>query len=236
MFKEMNIVNLLFPRRCPVCDKPVKTGEGLCCVKYRGRFRVIESPFCLKCGKPLSEEREEFCADCKKGRHLYRSGRALYEYESAAEAIFRFKYGRRQEYAAFFGREMAEKLNNFILQVSPDGLLPVPLSRERYLKRGYNQAALLAKEIGSILQIPVYDKIIRRVRNTVPQKELNPAERQNNLKRAFKIAQNDVKLSTIIIVDDIYTTGSTINALTEVLFAAGVKQIYFIALSAGSGM
>lgn len=74
------------------------------------------------------------------------------------------------------------------------------------------------------------------MRNTVPQKELNAAERQNNLKKAFKIASNDVKLSTIIIVDDIYTTGSTIDALTEALQSAGAKKVGFVSLSTGSGM
>ena len=114
--------------------------------------------------------------------------------------------------------------------------MPVPLSRKRLHTRGYNQAALLAKELGKCLDIPVWEHAVSRVRNTVPQKELNAAERQNNLKKAFKIASNDVKLSTIIIVDDIYTTGSTIDALTEVLQNAGAKKVGFVSLSTGSGM
>lgn len=197
---------------------------------------MIRSPFCLKCGKPLTDDRKEYCADCRTGRQLYHSGRALYEYESVSDAVFRFKYGGRREYAAFFGQEMAAELGGFIRKSSPDGLLPVPLSKKRFSDRGYNQAALLAGEIGRRLKIPVYDHLVRRIKNTVPQKELNAAERQNNLKKAFKIAENDVKLSTIMIVDDIYTTGSTVNALAEVLLAAGVKEVRFISLSTGSGL
>ena len=236
MFRKKNPVELLFPRRCPVCDEPVPLKEGLCCKACRGKLQKIRDPYCLRCGKPLSDATREYCADCGKTKHLYVRGRSLYEYESAAPAIYRFKYGGRQEYATFFGQELAEEPGRFITDFSPQALVPVPLSRKRLHTRGYNQAALLAKELGKCLDIPVWEHAVSRVRNTVPQKELNAAERQNNLKKAFKIASNDVKLSTIIIVDDIYTTGSTIDALTEVLQNAGAKKVGFVSLSTGSGM
>jgi len=78
--------------------------------------------------------------------------------------------------------------------------------------------------------------MVRRVRNTVPLKLLDPAERQKNLKKAFIIAQNDVKLKKAIIVDDIYTTGSTIDELTETLKENGTEKVYFLTLSAGAGI
>ncbi len=227
---------LLFPGRCPVCDGIVSMGEGLICRCCRGRLIQAGEPFCLQCGKPLQREEQEYCGDCESKKHLYTSGRALYEYESAAGVIYRFKYGGRQEYADFLGREMAVRMESFIRGTMPDGLVPVPLSRKRLNRRGYNQAALLAKVIGEKLDIPVYDKLVVRIRDTVPQKELNAAARQNNLKKAFKIAENDVKLSTIILVDDIYTTGSTIDAVAEVLLQAGVQKVYYIALAVGTGI
>jgi len=82
----------------------------------------------------------------------------------------------------------------------------------------------------------VETELIKRVRKTAPMKDLSASERQNNLKRAFKICRNDVKLSTIVIIDDIYTTGSTIDAMSYELRRAGVKHIYFIALSIGRGL
>lgn len=106
---------------------------------------------------------------------------------------------------------MAEELGSFIRKVEPDGLIPIPLHWKRLRSRGYNQAQILAEEIGRLLQIPVYSKLLKRGRNTVPMKKLNGAERQNNLKRAFNVAGNDVKLKRVIIVDDIYTTGTTIE-------------------------
>lgn len=227
-------VSLLFPARCPVCDEAVRRRDGRICRDCRSRLKMVEEPFCLSCGRPLPEEKEQYCADCASKKHKYIRGRALYEYESAAESIYRFKYGGRREYAEFFGREMAEKLEGYIRKVSPDALVPVPLSRKRFGGRGYNQAQLLAEVMGGELGIPVHTHLAARVRDTLPQKDLNAQERQNNLKKAFKIIENDVKLSTIIIIDDIYTTGSTIDALAEVFWQSGVKKVYFATLSVGS--
>ena len=238
--------NLLFPPRCPVCDKPVpivpvrpivpfgpKKTE-LICPGCKNKLVPIGEQVCFYCGKPLPEE-EELCSGCRKERPLYKRGRALYSYDSAAASIYRFKYGGKREYAIFFGREMARELEDFICRVNPDGLVPVPLSDRRLRTRGYNQAALLAEEIGRRTGIPVYSRLVRRIRDTKPQKGLNAKERQNNLKKAFKIAQNDVKLSTIIIIDDIYTTGSTVNAVAKVLLEVGVREVYYMALAIGEG-
>ena len=86
------------------------------------------------------------------------------------------------------------------------------------------------------MNIPVYTNLLLRVKNTTPLKQLNPAERQNNLKKAFNIAENDVKLSTIILIDDIYTTGSTMDEAADVLLRHGVQRVYFITLACGAGI
>ena len=163
-------------------------------------------------------------------------GRALYEYESVALSIYRFKYGGRREYADFFGEQMAEYLGNFIRSVEPDALIPIPLHRRRKAVRGYNQAELLARALGKRLGIPVYADFMVREKNTAPLKYENPEERQNNLKKAFNILQNDVKLKRVMIVDDIYTTGSTMDEAARVLKGVGVQEIYFVTLACGAGV
>lgn len=131
---------------------------------------------------------------------------------------------------------MARILGKRILALHPDALVPVPIHAEKKRQRGYNQAELIAAELGRLLHVPVETKLIKRVQKTKPMKDLSAQERQNNLKRAFKICKNDVKLNTIIIIDDIYTTGSTIDAMAHELRLAGVKYIYFAALAIGNGM
>ncbi|MCM1101280.1 MAG: ComF family protein [Clostridium sp.] len=229
------VKQMLFPLRCPVCDGIVTPRGAGICPDCAPRLKLLTPPYCLKCGKKLRDERE-FCADCSGASHVFDRGRALYEYESAAGSIYRLKYGGRQEYADFLGEEMARYLGAFVGETAPDALIPIPLHPARQRGRGYNQAALLAESVGRRLDVPVRAKYLSRVRNTKPLKYLNPKERQNNLKRAFNIDQNDVKLKTVILVDDIYTTGSTMDEAAATLKAGGVERVYFIALACGAGV
>lgn len=233
----MNFIKeLLFPRRCPVCDGIVGFRKQGVCEKCEGKLVPVREPWCCKCGKPLRQEEREFCYDCTKKKHFYSRGRAVFTYDSAAQSIYRFKYGRRQEYADFYGKAAADLLAEEKELKKAEALVPVPLHASRMRQRGYNQAALFAKVLGKEWGIPVREDLVIRGRNTQPLKQLNPVQRQNNLKKAFKIIQNDVKLNTIIIVDDIYTTGSTIDAISHELSRHGVHTVYFVTLAVGKGI
>lgn len=232
---QKSILQGLFPLRCPVCDGIVVPAGEKVCKTCAGKYRVVSQPYCLKCGKKIADD-EPYCRDCQSGSHLFTRGRALYEYEEIAPAIYRLKYQGRQEYASFLGQELEVQLGDFIRQCAPDAILPVPLHKNRQRKRGYNQAALLARELGTRMGIPVLENYILRTRDTQPMKQLKPKERQNNLKKAFIIKTNDVKLNTTMIVDDIYTTGATMDAMAEVLLDNGVQNVYFVALAAGTGI
>ncbi len=227
-------VRLLFPTRCPVCDRPVKPANAQACRKCLPKLDYIRPPFCMKCGKPLSTE-VEYCADCARRGHWYDRGVCLYGYRSARKMIYRFKYAGRREYADFLGDQMAAYLGRVILSWRPDALVPVPLHRERERVRGYNQALLLARRLGWRLGIPVCEGWLIRGRNTAPQKLLDSRQRQNNLIGAFKLTGSAVKLRTIVIIDDIYTTGSTIDEIALLCRQNGVQRVYFAALSIGSG-
>ena len=112
-------------------------------------------------------------------------------------------------------------------------MIPVPMYRKKQRLRGYNQAELLAREIADQRNLPLICDLVLRVKNTKPQKELEGKDREENLKKAFIITKNDVKLRKILIVDDIYTTGSTVDAIAEVLKKSGVEEIYFLSLCIG---
>lgn len=230
------VITLLFPRRCPVCDEPVRPWNALVCSECTPKLSYMEPPYCLKCGKHIGNYEKEYCADCFAHKHLFDSGRALFSYRSVSASIARFKYRGRREYAACYAACMADRLGEFIASCKADALVPVPLHKSRLKKRGYNQAQVLAEELSACTGIPVRADLIERAKKTVPMKDLSAAERQNNLKKAFKMRYNDVKLDIIIIVDDIYTTGSTIDAMCRELKKAGVERIYFISLAIGSGI
>ncbi len=226
---------LLFPLRCPICDEPVRTFGEKICPECMTKKKMLVTPYCMKCGKKLHDD-EEYCGDCHKLNHIFARGRALYEYESVAASIYRFKYSGRQEYGDFYGEELAFYLGDFIREVQPDALIPIPLHVRRKRRRGYNQAAVLARVLGKQMDIPVRENYLIRVKNTTPLKRLNPKERQNNLKKAFIIRQNDVKLKKVMLVDDIYTTGSTMDEAARTLMDSGVEAVYFVALACGAGV
>lgn len=234
--KIEKIVNLVYPRRCPVCDDLVPMGQELICRECKEKIRYIGSPRCRKCGKQLYDENVIFCNDCEKRKHFYDNGYALYDYRSMKSSIYRFKYSKRSEYAQYYAKDMYDHLTQEISRMEADALIPIPLHKTRQNKRGYNQAEVLAQELSKLTGIPCYSNLIKRVKNTVPQKELDTCERQNNLKKAFLIHSDVVKLNKTIVVDDIYTTGSTVDAVARELRQHGVGKVYYLALCIGEGM
>jgi ComF family protein len=230
------LINLIYPLRCAVCDDIVPVGEGLICSDCRIRPRYIHEPRCRKCGRGLDDNAKVYCNDCLNKKHVYDYGYSLYDYNSMKLSIYRFKYMGRCEYAKFYANDICQRLAGEIQRMNADALIPVPIHKSRQRERGYNQAEELSVEISRLTGIPVYNNIVERVKDTIPQKELNPMERQNNLKKAFNIAQNVVKLNKTIIIDDIYTTGSTIDAVAVELRNIGVKEVYFLTLCIGEGI
>lgn len=240
--KQMkNVWDMIFPVRCPVCDKPVpyyERKEGIC-GNCRKKLPIILNNRCYKCGRSIGKEEQELCQDCRtKGKvHFYTRGLSLCSYNDIMrESIYRMKYGGRKEYADAYGRLMAKQFCGAVKRAGVDGIIPVPLHPKRKNQRGYNQAAVLARAFGEEAGIKVYEDYVARIIHTPPMKSLSAQERQNNLKRAFKIGQNDVKLKVTIVIDDIYTTGSTIDAVAKVLIEAGVLRVYFITLAIGEDM
>lgn len=227
--------DLVFPRRCPVCDRPVRPFGALICRTCEGMLQRVQAPVCRRCGKQLHSAAENLCRDCRVLSHVFERGNTVFTYHSAAGGIFRFKYKGRQEYGTYYGRCMARKLLESTDGGAgrPDFLVPVPVSARRLKKRGYNQALVLAREISRQTGIPVREDVLRRVTDTLPMKNMTPAERQNNLKKAFQAFGNDVELNSIMLIDDIYTTGATMDACAHALYRQGARRVCFITLAAG---
>ena len=236
-----NIRDLVFPVRCPVCDRPVyyfERKDGICS-RCRNCLPIIKNNRCYKCGRALAGNEKELCRDCqiRKSTHLYARGLVLCSYNDVMrESIYRMKYQGRREYAEAYGKLLAKQFGPAMKRAGIEGIIPVPLHPKREYERGYNQAALLAETLGEETGIKVFEDYVMRIRHTPPMKSLSAGERQNNLKKAFKIGQNDVKLRVPIVIDDIYTTGSTIDAVAKVLIEAGVSRVYFITLAIGEDL
>lgn len=232
---EKKILDFVYPPRCPGCDRLLIPGDCICedCSKT---IKRVTEPVCKRCGKPMENPRKEYCADCFGKKHQYRQGKAVFIYEgNIKQSMYRFKYSNKREYADFYAVEAANLYADWIKRRQIEVIIPIPMYRKKQRRRGYNQAEVFAKALGRELGITVDTKVVKRVRDTIPQKELNDKERRHNLKNAFQLVPNIVRYKEILLVDDIYTTGSTMDAVTEVLLSAGVKNVYYICISIGMG-
>lgn len=227
---------ILFPKRCPVCHEVVEDRGHLVCVICRTRLVEVTGNFCQKCGKPLLMGEQEYCMDCLRKKHWFDKGRAAFVYdETMRRSIAMYKYKGRKEYAAFYAEELLRRCAKEMLLWKGEVLIPIPLHPSRRRKRGFNQAELLALWLSKKSRIPVDRHLLLRTKHTHTQKELSGQERLANLKDAFSIRKGAIPYKNIILVDDIYTTGSTIDAAARILKENGAHKVYFLCICVGKG-
>lgn len=232
---------ICYPPRCVICDGILEPGETGIHRNCQKKLYPVKEPLCMHCGKPVSLEKYEYCPDCSRklragGEDTITQGKALYLYQGEIKkSMYRLKYANRREYGAYFAKEAYERYGEWIKQCGIEVLIPVPMYRKKEKQRGYNQAKVFAKELSYRTKLPIDGNFVYRIRNTAPQKELNDLNRKNNLKNAFHIPKNIVKYNRILLIDDIYTTGSTADELATTFHKNGVEVVYFMSICIGAG-
>ncbi len=232
-------VSLLFPRRCPVCGEIVAPQGEKICPGCRTKLSFVSGSLCMKCGKELTFEDGEYCLDCMRRRRTFDRGAALLNYnEVSARSMAQIKYKNKREYLDFYSEEMVKRLGKRMVRMHPDALIPVPVHPARKRVRGYNQAEELARRLSEQTGLPVCADVLVRSKKTAPQKELTPEQRLKNLEQAFSVKEEKLEelwpdLDSVILVDDIYTTGSTIEACARVLKRAGIGTVSFVSICIG---
>lgn len=199
---------------------------SLICRECLKELSFVRYPICRKCGKQVLTETQKICYDCSRTNRSFSANRALLNYDdNARRCMVGIKYKNHREHVELFGKMMARRLGDFIIGENPDYLIPVPVHPSRLRARGYNQAELLAKVIGSELGIPTRTDILYRKKQTEAMKSLNPLERLANLDEAFAIEKDNIPSKTrrVMLVDDIYTTGATIETCSKILCSAGLE-------------
>lgn len=231
----------IYPPRCALCGNIITPKGHLVCSDCALKVKLIEEPRCKCCSKPVESQEQEFCMDCaKRERTWFERGFALWHYSTVMQqSIAQFKYHHRKEYVRFYADSFVRAYGDMILALDLDGLVPVPVHWTRYIQRGYNQAEVLARAIGRELDIPVYADLLVRNKKTVAQKQLDSHQRSANLEGAFSFSHQwgnrTNGINKIMIIDDIYTTGATMNFCAKVLRQAGIDQVYFGVLCIGAG-
>ncbi len=236
--KITKLLKLFWPEVCPFCGKV--SAQGICgeCRKKTDRLKVRE-PKCMKCGKPVKDAEQEYCRDCLDARHEYDRGAALWVHKPPVNtSVYQFKFHNRRSFGSFYAKEMAAEYGEALAGWGIDIIIPVPLYPGKYKKRGYNQAAVLARELGKVLDIPVEERLLKRIRETAPQKNLTPRKRRQNLNGAFSVEKRRrvfLKSRSVLLTDDIYTTGSTVDEEAKTLKKAGAEKVFYLAISIGQG-
>lgn len=234
-YSRQAAADLLFPRRCPVCGGVAMPKGRLICPACLKQLSFVSSPACMKCGKEIGIREQEYCADCIRRKKSFTRGFALLNYDSrAAASMAAVKYHNKREYLDFYARAAALRFGKQFRQAGIQVIVPVPVHASRLKARGFNQAAVLAEKLSAELGIP-WEELLIRVKKTDPQKSLGSAERLKNLRGAFEAEQEAGKWERVLLVDDIYTTGSTAEICSRALLKTGVKQVFVFAVCIGHG-
>ena len=228
------LLDLIYPRRCPVCLAALPPGKTLICPPCRDRIRYVRPPVCFKCGKPLSDETRELCRNCEKRIPSFTEGISWAEYTSdyTRRMMNEVKYHGDPQLLNFPCADLLRRQGERIRAWDAEALIPVPVHRKRLLSRGYNQAEEIAIRLSQGLHIPVDSTLLSRRAETKAQKALTSEGRAMNLMGAFQVS-HPCPYETLILVDDIYTTGATAEACTRTLLRVGAREVYFISLAIG---
>jgi len=182
----------------------------------------------------MKQEEQEFCRDCQKMTWAYTRGRGLWLHTVKVErALYQFKFYNKRSYGVIFGKELAGYFKEQLIRWQIEEIIPIPLHSSKRRQRGYNQAEILARVLGRQVNLPVNTKAVFRLRKTKPQKGLDNRERVANLRDAFGVSKAWQPKKAVLLVDDIYTTGNTINTIAILLRKAGVEKVYFLTMSIG---
>lgn len=218
------LLDLLFPPQCIGCRRP---GTWLCadCVSS---LPYITTSTCRRCGVPISEG--PLCERCHRNPpRLDRIGSVFLFEGPIRRAVHRLKYRNARALANPLGASMADWWREHPIEA--DAIVPVPLHADRLRQRGYNQAALLARELERRTGLPLREDILIRVRSTRPQMELDAEARQRNMVGAFSCPNGQAKGQSILLIDDVCTTGATLEACADALRAGGASAVSALTLA-----
>jgi ComF family protein len=235
-------IDIIYPSRCHICrsflSNDSRENHHFCPDCLNGFLR-ISPPLCPICGKPFESFSEEnhLCEECMRKRPFFNSLGAPYLYQGGImDAIHQMKYAGKTYLAKSLGPLLASFASKWLDKTEGLLMMPVPLHPKKLRERGFNQSLLLARIMTPLLDTELDFLSLRRVIYTRPQTGLNSDERKRNVRRAFAmIGQRDFKGKTVILVDDVATTGNTMNECARVLKKAGCKKVFCLALARTAG-
>lgn len=228
------LADFLFPPRCLACEN-IPTSGAPFCADCASRIVMIGDALCPVCGIPYRAAGADrhLCGECITAPPPFSIARAFGIYESALmDAIHRFKYKGQIASGDALGDIMASRTYDSLNIAGFDVIMPVPLHRAKLRQRGFNQALILARRVARKYRIPVDFLSLRRTKPTPAQVDLSGDERRKNVKGAFAVnKKQSVKEKRILLIDDVYTTGSTVKECARALMRAGASEVAVLTLA-----
>ncbi len=231
----LKLINFILPCRCICCGTIVEDENGVCPDCFN-KIHFISKPYCKICGTPFETTENvinNVCANCLKDKKkLLDLQRSAFIYDDfSKKIILGLKFFDKTYYAPWLAK-MMYRISQDIFAEKPDLIIPVPLHNIRLFQRKYNQSALLAKELSKLSGIKTDFTSLKRCKNTIPQVNFSGKARVKNVKNAFVVTKNkNIKNKKIILIDDVFTTGSTIKECALVCKKAGASKIFVITAS-----
>lgn len=228
------IFNLIFPPRCFICGKVVSGKSGLCMTCYR-KIHFLTNQCCPVCGRPytfpLENDKELICAKCLNKKPPLNRMKAVFAYDDfSKKLILPFKHSDRTDIVPFLIDLMIQSAEDYIRQA--DVIIPVPLHRTRLIKRKYNQAAMIAKGIAKRCHKTYLPDVLIRVKPSSSNKHLSKKDRLENVKGAFALKnKNHLTGKRVLLIDDVYTTGATLNECAKTLKKTNARDISALTLA-----
>ncbi len=229
MIKWLQIIfNFILPPRCLICGKEV-ADEGRLCAECFSHVNFIVPPYCQKCGKPFDysiPDQALLCPDCLSHKFPFRMCRSAVVYdENSKKLILDFKFFDHLENKSLLANWLF-LAGKDIFNADVDLIIPVPLHFSRLLKRKYNQSAVLCDALSKLTHIPANYKALRKIKHTLPQVSCNGKQRLKNVRNAFDVIHPEmIKNKRIVLVDDVFTTGSTLKECARALKKSGAKSV-----------
>ena len=230
------IGDTIFPPQCPACSDILREQLlDIFCPECRRKIKFIDESICPVCGRPFfaSAALSHICGDCLVRKPHFQVARSMAGFETIImEAIHQFKYGHKLAVGEALGVLMANFSFPFFDCQGYDLMLPVPLHIKKLRERGFNQSLLLARQLANKWTIPVDFSLLKRQKFTLSQTGLNKKEREENIRGAFVVSdKKKVTGKKIILVDDVYTTGATLNECAKTLRKAGAVEVAVLTLA-----
>ena len=215
---------------CLICDKELRKPSryGLCedCLKD---MTFLESRICKKCGR-LQLNEADYCLTCQNHLRNFDFARSCVVYDDKAKEIVRgLKFGHRKYFAKYVSNFLIDRYAECFDNKNIDFIIPVPLMKKRVEERGYNQAEEIAKKFADHYNLAIRTDIVEKIKQNNEQAKLSGKEREENVLGVYKVVKpKDVEDKTILLVDDVMTTGSTLSELAKILIKAKAKNVYAI--------